>query len=376
MSVDAVTGVQPVAPLSGDVDAAPARPPAGAPAEPFSAVLQKHLDAPRRDIASVRSEIAAIRAGAPFLGQGAAGGIVGGASRAPDLLAAETRAFSQMPGWLDAQLARQATGDTADPYGWRQMSRTIADQVIGPGYGTLFERQMDQESGFLPDVVYGLRVSSAGAEGIAQLMPQYYANVDRLDPRAGLMAGAQTMRHYLGVWDGDVRRAMASYNAGLGRVQQLVDAHGANWEAALPHETRQYLEGILGPAEPRFTGLVAQSGAVFGGRGPGGVLTSPLAAVTAQRATGSAVDFFGAAGASVLAPADGVVLESTAGRLVLDNGNGWQTTLVGLLSAATPGATLLRGQTVGTLGGGGLLRLGVTREGLAVDTSRYLLATV
>src|SRR5690606_1324536 len=136
---------------------------------------------------SVRSEIAAIRAGAPFLARGAAGGIVGGTSSAPGLLASDSAAVSRMPGWLDGQLARQATGDTEDPYGWRQMSRTIADQVIGPGYGALFERQMDQESGFLPDVVYGLRVSSAGAEGIAQLMPQYYANVDRLDPRAGLM---------------------------------------------------------------------------------------------------------------------------------------------------------------------------------------------
>ena len=46
--------------------------------------------------------------------------------------------------------------------------------MIGPGYGALFARQMEQESGFASDVVYGKRVSTASAEGIAQLMPQYY----------------------------------------------------------------------------------------------------------------------------------------------------------------------------------------------------------
>jgi soluble lytic murein transglycosylase-like protein len=69
--------------------------------------------------------------------------------------------------------------------------------------------------------------------------------VNRTDPISGLTAGAETMRHYLDVWDGDVRKAMASYNCGLGRVQSLVNAHGANWEAGLPAETRSYLSRNL-----------------------------------------------------------------------------------------------------------------------------------
>jgi murein DD-endopeptidase MepM/ murein hydrolase activator NlpD len=255
------------------------------------------------------------------------------------------------------------------------MSRTLAEQLIGPGYGPLFERQMDQESGFNPEVVYGVRVSSAGAEGIAQLMPQYYSNVDRLDPRAGLTAGAQTMQHYLSVWDGDVRKALASYNAGLGRVQSLVNAHGANWESALPEETRHYLDAIVGPATPRFDGLVSDQGAVFGGRGPGGVLTSPLAGVVAQRSTGESTEFFGAAGATVQAPADGVVVEASGGRVVIDHGNGWRSTLTGVDPSVTVGGSVQRSQAVGTLGAAGQVRLGVLVDGVAVAPSRYLLNT-
>lgn len=369
VSVDAIGGITPasaqaVEPPSGVSPTTPS------PQSAFSAVLDRHLSQPRSDISSIRSEIAAIRAGAPFFA----------GRSAEDLLSASTPAstassagFSQMPGWLDEQLAAQATGNAEDPYGWRQMSRTLAEQIVGPGYGPLFERQMDQESGFAPDVVYGKRVSSAGAEGIAQLMPQYYANVDRLDPQAGLTAGAQTMRHYLSAWDGDVRKALASYNAGLGRVQALVDAHGDQWESALPEETRNYLNAIVGPAQPTFDGLVSDEGAVFGGRGPGGVLTSPMQGIVAQRGAGESMEFFGAAGATVQAPADGVVVEASAGGIVIDHGNGWRSTLQGVDAWVGVGASVQRSQAVGALGSAGQLRLGVTVDGEAVSPSRYLL---
>ena len=101
------------------------------------------------------------------------------------------------------------------------MSRQIGDSVIGLGYGAMFERQIQQESGFAPDVVVGQRKSSAGAEGIAQLMPQYYPHVNRTDPAQSLHAGAQTMQQHLKTWGGDVRKALASYNAGPNRIRQL-----------------------------------------------------------------------------------------------------------------------------------------------------------
>lgn len=131
------------------------------------------------------------------------------------------------------------------------MTRAIGDAVVGAGFGELFERQIQQESAYDPDVVFGRRRSSGGAEGIAQLMPQYYAHVDRTDPEASLRAGAESMRQYLAAFDGDVCKALASYNAGMGRVQQLVRAHGAGWERGLPEETQHYLAAIVGNAHER-----------------------------------------------------------------------------------------------------------------------------
>jgi len=376
--MDATGGISPIAPIiatqqtsaAGSAGAARAVGAAVSDAEAFDSLLRRHLDAPRSDIASIRSEIASIRSGAAlFEPRPSRGGIEFGGSAAM----VSGGGFASMPGWLDAQLAAQATGDASDPYGWRQTSRQIAERIIGPGYGSLFERQMDQESGFAPDVVYGKRVSTAGAEGIAQLMPQYYPNVNRLDPVSGLTAGAETMRHYLNVWNGDVRKAMASYNCGLGRVQSLVQAHGANWEAGLPHETRSYLSSILGDAAPVFGGVQQASVAVFGGRGPGGVLTAPLEGVVAKRANGVTVDYFGGVGATVQSPTDGVVLEAGNGRLVLDHGNGWRTTLDGVGTTAAVGSSVRRSQAVGKLGAGGLLRLSVTVAGKPVDPAPYLL---
>ncbi|MEX2374273.1 MAG: lytic transglycosylase domain-containing protein [Dehalococcoidia bacterium] len=218
----------------------------------FGDALGRLLAEPRAEISAIRSEVGAIRAGAPIFQQPRV------ISSAVEMTSAG--GLTGVPGWLEAQLATQATGDIADPYGWRGTSRQIGERVIGPGYGALFERQMQQESGFLPEVVYGLRVSTAGAEGIAQLMPQYYPHVDRTDPVAGLQAGAESMRQYLGMWDGDVRKALASYNAGPGRIQSLVASLGANWETGLPHETRTYLAAIVGHAAPRFS----ESGTVPG----------------------------------------------------------------------------------------------------------------
>ncbi len=55
----------------------------------------------------------------------------------------------------------------ADPQGWRALTRQPCGRIVGQGFGDLFERQINQESGYSPDVVLGARRSSAGAEGIA-----------------------------------------------------------------------------------------------------------------------------------------------------------------------------------------------------------------
>ncbi|RLT28454.1 MAG: hypothetical protein DWI48_00645 [Chloroflexi bacterium] len=360
----------PVDPVSSPSSAYPQATPTPPPSRrDFAAVLATQLDEPRSDIAQVRAEIAAIRSGRPP------------ASSAP------SRTTSSSGETLAQKLQNWSAHGTGpdDQYGWRVLTRAYGEDVA-PGFGTLFERQINQESGFNPEVVLGQRKSSAGAEGIAQLMPQFYPGVDRTDPQASLAAAADSMRHYLQAFDGDARKALASYNAGMGRVQQLVAAHGANWEQALPLETKQYLGAILGDTNGRIvarTGSSAGAG-VFGGRGAGGVLTSPLDRVIAKLRDGDGLALRALAGADVRAPADGVVTSIGASPLgsllTLDNGNGWSTTLDGL-GRLTPklGDHVSRGSVLGTLAGGDgmetAMRLGVLLNGRAVDPRSFLLGS-
>lgn len=360
--MDALSPVSTGVPAGGlPAEGARGAPPGTAPAS-FAAALERQLAGTRSQIDGVRAEIAALR-------EGGARGL----ALPPRPAAGAQRPMSIAD--VAARLRSASTGDGADPYGWRRMARSAGEQVVGAGYGAIFERQIQQESGFAPDVVFGLRKSSAGAEGIAQLMPRYYPDVDRADPRASLLAGARSMDHYLGAWDGDVRKALASYNAGLGKVRQLVAAHGGRWEAALPLETRHYLSAIVGDARPVFS-KPSDAVAVFGGRGPGGVLTMPVAR-TGSRPAGDGLDLFAHEGSAVRAPADGTarVARGDAGvTLTIDHGNGWLSTLRGVEGGLpADGASVRRGEPVGVVDGGARIALGLTLDGRAVDPLRYLI---
>ncbi len=92
------------------------------------------------------------------------------------------------------------------------------------------------ESAFLPEAV-----SAKGAMGLMQLMPATAAELGVTDPFApdqNLAAGVRHLRGLLSRYDGDVRRALAAYNAGAASV----DRHGG----IPPYpETRAYVERVL-----------------------------------------------------------------------------------------------------------------------------------
>jgi soluble lytic murein transglycosylase-like protein len=113
----------------------------------------------------------------------------------------------------------------------------------------LFERQIQQESGFDPNAYN----AGSGATGIAQIIARFHPNVDPRDPIASLDYAARWMaalyRQY-----GSYRKALAAYNWGPGNV--------SSWDgsrAGLPAETRHYLDVILGAGwpEPGAAGAVA-----------------------------------------------------------------------------------------------------------------------
>ena len=92
-----------------------------------------------------------------------------------------------------------------------------------------------------------MAVSPVGAIGLMQLMPavaEEYGATDPLDPRQNIMAGAKYLRRLLDSHKGNVRLALASYNAGPGNV--------AKYRAIPPFkETRNYVKKV--------TGLLAES---------------------------------------------------------------------------------------------------------------------
>ncbi len=97
-----------------------------------------------------------------------------------------------------------------------------------------------QESGFNPNAG-----SSAGAQGLTQLMPATAASLgvtDVHDPAQSIDAGAHYLRMQLDRFGGDYTKALAAYNAGPGAVQRF--------GGVPPYaETRNYVSKVLGYAE-------------------------------------------------------------------------------------------------------------------------------
>jgi len=83
-------------------------------------------------------------------------------------------------------------------------------------------------------------ISRAGAQGLMQLMPAtalQYGITDPFDPESNVAAGTRYLRDLLARYHGDLRLALAAYNAGPGVVDA---AHGV---PTFP-ETRSYISRV------------------------------------------------------------------------------------------------------------------------------------
>jgi soluble lytic murein transglycosylase-like protein len=93
-----------------------------------------------------------------------------------------------------------------------------------------------QESGFHP-----CAVSSAGAQGLMQLMPETQVQMqvsNPFDARQSLEGGSKLLKQLLDRYQGDLPRALSAYNAGAGAV----DKAGGIPPIA---ETQKYVLSIL-----------------------------------------------------------------------------------------------------------------------------------
>lgn len=104
--------------------------------------------------------------------------------------------------------------------------------------------------------------SSRGAVGLMQILPATAAQIARQsggvtftskdleNPRINVRYGCYYLRHALDAFDGDVRAAIASYNAGMGAVTDWRAAaarqgHGLRIRDIPYAETRAYVQKVL-----------------------------------------------------------------------------------------------------------------------------------
>lgn len=101
----------------------------------------------------------------------------------------------------------------------------------------LLTRLIYQESRYRSDIISGQVISSAGAVGIAQIVPRWHPDVNPLDPVASIHYAAKylaALYSQFGSWD----HALAAYNWGPGNLKRK------GIEEA-PLETRNYYSQIL-----------------------------------------------------------------------------------------------------------------------------------
>ena len=105
---------------------------------------------------------------------------------------------------------------------------------------------LNQESGYLPDVITGKRVSSAGAQGIGQFMPPTAKGIglkNPLDPNEAIPASAAYLSQKIAKYGGDLDKGLAAYNAGEGNVNKAIRLAT---KAGQPNNWLNYLTQVTG----------------------------------------------------------------------------------------------------------------------------------
>ena len=147
-------------------------------------------------------------------------------------------------------------------------------------YGLLpvvFERQIDTESGFDPNAI-----SSAGARGIAQIMPETAKSwgVNPDDPIAALDAAAKNMAGFIkthgGLTTNDPAKMRAAYEKGLRAYNA---GPGAVEKSKNYPETNRYVKKIIDPNTFSFTEALRAKAASVVDTGAVGVGPPPFASL-------------------------------------------------------------------------------------------------
>ena len=138
----------------------------------------------------------------------------------------------------DAKGSADTTEPVAAPDERQKIDRCIADASLKYRLPHALIRGVVQaESGFDPAAV-----SPAGAMGLMQLMPATAAELGVADPfdiEQNIDGGSRYLRRMIDRFGGDIKTALAAYNAGPGTVRR--------YNGSVPYaETRRYVERVIG----------------------------------------------------------------------------------------------------------------------------------
>ena len=131
------------------------------------------------------------------------------AKLAGDAFSGKAEANGENSSWQSGRIDGLSAGEAAaEPY----IQEAARGFNINPN---LLRALVKQESGFDPDAE-----SAVGAIGYSQLMPETAEElgVNPWDPRENILGGAKYLRQQLDTFNGDVKKALAAYNAGPGAV--------------------------------------------------------------------------------------------------------------------------------------------------------------
>lgn len=160
------------------------------------------------------------------------------AATTADASATDSPAIAAQPGLpvsYQSPLSAAAGGEAGDYEG--MIDQAAARNGLDPA---VLHGLIQQESGFNPSAT-----SSAGAQGLTQLMPGTASTLgvsNPLNPSESIEGGARYLGQLMTQFGGNTAEALAAYNAGPGAVQQ--------YGGIPPYaETQSYVSSVLGYAE-------------------------------------------------------------------------------------------------------------------------------
>ncbi len=180
------------------------------------------------DIAAVQSRIAEITGTSPSPDAG------GAAAFSATLASAMANGGTTSPFAATASAGGPAPAPVAPAEIDSLVGRNAAAWQVDP---SLVKAIIANESGFNANAT-----SHVGAQGLMQLMPTTAQSVgvrDSYDPSQNVAGGTRYLRGLLDRFNGDVRLAVAAYNAGPGAVEK--------YGGVPPYaETQNYVQNVLG----------------------------------------------------------------------------------------------------------------------------------